>query len=169
MPAPVIAAFTQYLSSSLNCSVWDGEVPRYDAHGVAINPNTVSVPSSWPVMFVEMPESGFNREWNTEDPYEDWGILLLRIYATTRQALEDPSIGLVTRTEQLLASVTNWRAGLNPLLTGGPVTNPYGVIDCLLRRWTVVQEKTVRTNLSQLLYRGDMWYEVGVHGAVSTS
>lgn len=165
MPAPVVDGLITYLATQLNVSVWDGEVPRYDALGNPIAPGTVSVPSSWPVVKLYMTEGGFNRTWAFEDSYDDVGEILISIWATSRKDLEDPTSGLLNKIETLLASASNW----THILLGGPQVNPYYVIQLLLINWCSVQEEGQRTSESQLMYRGDMHYELMVHGAVSTN
>jgi hypothetical protein len=52
---------------------------------------------------------------------------------------------------------------------GGEVTHPFYIVYMLLQSWCSVQEEGVRTSRSELLYRGELRYEVMVHGAVSTA
>lgn len=165
MPAPIIEGFINYIAAQLNVSVWDGEVPRYDTSGNKISPTSTTTPTDWPVVKLFMQPGGFSREWTTEDPYTDRGELLIQIWATSRVQLEDPTTGMLNRMEQLLASATNW----TQINLGGPNTNPYYVIACLLTNWYSGQEEGVRTQQGELLYRADMHYDVMIHGSVSTA
>lgn len=164
MPAPIISALVQYLSGStqLNASVWEGETPRYDALGNP-NPDSITIPSSWPVFNIEMPESGMMRDETTEDPYDERGDMMLRIWATGRAQCES----LLGTADGLVAGAQGW-AAISAFLTGGPVTNPYRIIQILIKGWTCVQEKEIRTKKSELLYRGDLLLDVHIHGAIST-
>ncbi len=160
MPAPVISGLITFISSQLNVTVFDGEVPRYDTAGTALTPETVTVPSDWPIVKVYMEEGGFTRTWTTEDAYDDRGEIFIQVWGTSRLSAETTMNGL----EALLAQATNWTL----ILLGGPVANPYYVIHMLLARWYSGQEEGVRTGLSQLLYRCDMHYDAMIHGAIST-
>src|SRR5436309_1910085 len=129
MPAPIITGLITFISQQTGVVCWDGEVPRYDVQGNPINPSqTVSTPPEWPVYKVYMKEGGFTREYTFEDPYSDEGEILIQIWGTTRQQLEDPATGAMNVIEALLNQATNWP--LIPL--GGPQSNPYYVISCLL-------------------------------------
>jgi hypothetical protein len=156
MPADIVGGMITYVTQQLGVTVWDGELPRYDTTGNPINQNA-GLPD-WPVIKIYMKEGGFTREWTTEDPYTDAGEILLQVWSTTRASVQT----LLNSLEGLLAQASKWPF----LVTGGPMDNPYYVISCLLQRWYVGQEEGVRTSGSELLYRGELHYEVLIHGAI---
>lgn len=169
MPAHVIEGLINFLGSNqeLNASVWDGEVPRYDANGKPINPDSSVTPSNWPVVKLYMEEAGFNRNWNMADPYDDIGPITIKIWGTTRASVD----ALLDQIEAIFASESNWgQINISPSQpsTGSP-GNPYYVIKMMLKSWTNVQEEEQRTADSFLLYRGELHYECEVHGAISTT
>jgi len=165
VPAPIIGGLITFIATQLQVTVWDGEIPRYDTSGNAINPNTVTSPADWPVVKVWMREPGFTREWTTEDPYWDKGEIHIQCWGITRDQLENPVTGILTKIEALLAQCSNW-----PLIAlGGPNDNPYYVALLELRQWYCGQEEGTRTADSMLLYRGDLIYDCGIHGAIITA
>lgn len=161
MPVDIVNGLISYIAPLQLASVWDGEVPRYDATGNAINPESTVSPSVWPAIKLRMDEPGFQRTWTTEDPYDDAGNIEIRIWGTTRASV----MTILNSLEAKFASYTNWRA----VNLGGPPSNPYYIIQMLLTRWTCIQEEEIRTGLSHLLYRGELDYYTQVHGAVSTA
>lgn len=169
MPASIVNGIITYLTQQLNTTCWDGEIPRQDVSGNPIFPNApVTSPIDWPVVKVYMQEGGFSREWTFEDPYTDKGEILIQVWGTSRQQLEgsltNPETGLLNQIEALFAQASNWPQ----IPLGGPSANPYYVIHMLLTRWYSGQEEGQRTADSSLLYRGDLHYEVMIHGAIST-
>lgn len=160
MPAPIVGALGQYISDSLAVTVWDGEIPRYTATTPAqpINPSSNAV--VWPIVKVYMSESGFTREWTTEDPYCDSGEIIIKIWGISRLQAETSMNGI----EALLAQAHNWEQ----VELGGPQDNENYIISMLLKRYYSGQEEEIRSAQSQLLYRCDMYYNVEVHGAIST-
>lgn len=165
MPAPITGALCLFLGQELECSTWDGEVPRTDKAGNPINPNTTSVPSSWPVVKIWMLEPGFKRvDWYVgTDPYKDEGQVLIQMWATSKTQCQ----ALMDDIEALLASESNWPE----IDLGGNPNNPSYVVYCILGQYWLgnEQEGQRRTADSQLLYRGDMTYNLMLHGAVSTA
>lgn len=162
MPAPIIDGLITFITTQLPITVWDGEIPRYATTGTPISPSAaVVVPSTWPAIKCYMEESGFNREWTTEDPYTDTGEIHLLIWSTTRVSAESTMNTL----EALLAQAASWAQ----VQLGGPAENPFYIIQMLLLRWYSGQEEEIRTGLSQLLYRCDLHYEVMIHGILSTA
>ncbi len=165
MPCPLIKGFVDFLASRLPLTVWDGEVPRQNTDGKNINPD--SPEPSWPVLRIKMSEGGMNREENFEDSYSDTGPLTIQVWATRRDDLEDTrsQYGLLSQIEQLLVDSGNWPQIVFP----SPSVDPYTVYDLQLGSWTCVQEEGVRTQDSQLLYRGEIVItNLGIHGAVAT-
>lgn len=161
MPAPIISGVLTFIGEQLAVSVYDGEVPRYDVNGNPINPASTVSPDDWPVVKARMTEGGFSRTWTMADPYDDKGELVVEIWGTTR-AQEESTLNDV---ESLLVKDENWAA----IALGGPTANPYYVISMLLTSWTSVQEEGVRTSKGSLLYRGELHFDVEIHGAISTT
>lgn len=167
MPVPVVDGFAAFLGTQLEVTIWDGEVPHYDPSGNPVVPSETDT-ANWPVVKVTMSEGGFARNWTFEDPYDDHGEVIINCWGTTRAQLETPvsgtPIGILNRIETLLAQASNW-----PLIQlGGDRTNPAYVIFCLLTRWYCGQMEGIRLQGSQLLYHGILWYDVDIHGAIST-
>lgn len=165
MPAPIVSGLCNFISSNFSVVVWDGEVPRYDPSGRPINPDSTVTPTTWPVVRVFMSEQGFTREWTTEDPFTDRGEILVQVWATNRADVESA----LSNIEGLLAKATNWQQ----INLGGDPSNPNYVIQLLLTRWCSVPDMgptgQERTSKSELLYRGDLYYDCMIHGAVSTA
>ncbi len=161
MPARIIKGLITYITAQTGFTCWDGEVPRYSTQDVAINPEALTTPVTWPIVKVFMNEGGFGREWTFEDPYSDEGQILIQVWGTSRDSVED----VLDALELLLASATNWKA----IPLGGDVTNPNYVISMLLLSWYSGQEEGTRTATGELLYRGDLHYQCRIHGAVPTS
>ena len=169
MPAPIIDGLITFLSAQVDANIWDGEVPRYSPAGNPINPeSTITGPSDWPVIKLWMKEDGFERNWNFIDPYDDLGEILIQVWTTSHNALEDPTSGLLNIIEALLAQSGNW--ALIDLGNGGGGTsgNPYYVVSVILKRWYSGMEEGKRTAKSEYIYRGDMHYQVRIHGAIPT-
>lgn len=158
----IIGGLINFLASApeLGANVWDGEIPRYDTTGAPINPS--SGPQQWPVVKLYMEEGGFQRVWTTEDPYDDEGTIIVKVYATSRAQAEQ----VAGNVEAIFAQATNWLPSNIPL--GGPLENPNYIIQLLLDRWYSGQEEGKRTGKSELIYRVDMYYTCYLHGAIST-
>jgi hypothetical protein len=172
VPAPVVAGLIGYLQAQLGVQCFDGEIQRYDLQGRPINPvaGQTTTPRSWPAVAVKMTEAGFQRNPTFEDPYDDQGELLVECWGTRRDQLETPPVldptdyAIMDRVEQLLSAASNWPN----IILGGPSSNPYYVVGCLLLRWSSVQQENIRTAQGQMLYKGELWWQVDVHGAVPT-
>ena len=160
MTAPIVKGVIDFVSSQANITVWDGEIPRYDTAGNAINPEATSSPTIWPVFDVSMSDAGFRRTWTMADPYDDQGEILLQIWGTTRAQVESAK----NTVEALLVNAENWQQ----IQLGGPAINPFYVIQMLLSSWCIVQEQGLRSGLSKLLYRCDMHLDTMIHGIIST-
>lgn len=160
MPAPVIKGFVEYLQQSaptgLGISVWEGEIPRQ-----AVDGSEITIPGTFPAFAVEMTETGLKRNWTQADPYDDEGQLMFYIWSTTREAVQN----LLNQLEALLCNATNWQSIEFP---GGPMDNPYYLVECLWGAWTNVQEIGLRTQASEYIYRGQVICKVVVHGAIQT-
>jgi hypothetical protein len=158
MPAPIVGGLVSYLQEELEASVWDGEIPLTDTNGNVIVPG-----SGFPVIRVIMTEDGLTRDWNCGvDPYADQGIVIIQVWDISRTNV----MNALNSIETLLSSASNW--GDIPL-AGGASQNPYYIVDLTMEKWTAVQEEGLRMQSSQLLYRGQFWYNCIIHGAISTS
>lgn len=160
MIVDLTGAIALWLGGELGVSVWDGETPRTDAGGQPIKPNS-AVPSNWPVVKVWMEEGGFEREWTFEDPWSEQGEVKVSCWAVSKTQCKN----LASQIEGLLASISNWAS----IDLGGPDENRNYAIQILLKRWWLEQERGVRTETSQLLFRFDGIYSCMVHGATPTT
>jgi hypothetical protein len=158
LAAPIIYCLTEYLQSALGgIDVWNGEVVRSNEYGLPV------LVDNAPVMRIAMPGT-FARNWTMADPYDDIGPVLIQFWATTLAAISNPQQnGLLDLTEALLAQNANWT------LISGKLPDPMYVIKMLLKDWVTLQEDAVRTQESNLLYRGDLRYEIEIHGQIATS
>lgn len=159
MPAHIIGGLITALSSAIEAEVWDGEVPRYDTDQRPINPSsTVTQPTNWPVVKLFMREPGFHRDVATESPFADVGDVVVQVWGTTRTSVED----LLDVIEAYFNVNTNWFT----IDLGGDPQNPYQIFKMNVSRWYSGQEEGVRTQMGLLLYRGELSYEVWIHGAL---
>lgn len=175
MPAPVVMGLINYLTDTLDVVVWDGEVARQAPDGLDVQPPAAGEPEvaqqRWPAIKVEMTEDGMRRSPTFENSYRDESDghnLMIVCWALTREELEgddpdDPDSGLLNQIEQLLAVEGNY-TGIDLGMTN--TGSRYRFFMFNLVSWTCVQEKEVRTGLGQLLYRGELRYQIGVNGAV---
>ncbi len=164
MPAPVVGGLLNFMKTQLQVAVFDGEIPRWDTQGNPINPipNPATFPPNFPVVRCLMTDEGLTRYWTMADPYKDVGPILVQVIGTGRQQVEE----YIGNIEQLFAPAPNWAQ--IPLPGAEDMGNPYYVISMLLIRWTCVMEEEVRLQDGQYCYRGDMHYEVSIHGAINT-
>jgi len=158
MPAPILGSLITYITDQIDVSVWDGEIPRQSTDGVAINQAGGNL--IWPAIRAIMQEPGFERTYTTEDAYGDDGDVTIQIWAVQRSQVQTTMNTL----ETLLAPAATWAAISQTL--GGPPTNPYYIIQMELMNWVIVAEEEKRLNFSDLLYRGDMRYNIQIHGAL---
>jgi hypothetical protein len=150
MLAPIVTTFNKYIGDALDIPVWEGEIPRVGTDSVEID-----LPSEKPVIRVLLEESGLERDWRMDDSYGDEGPLRVEVYGTTRQQVE----ACLGQIEELLAK--DWNAI--------PFTSRFFCYRCMLHNWTCVQEEGMRTkSTSDLVFRGRMTYDVGIHGEVPT-
>jgi len=156
MPTPIVGGLIQYLNQQLATTVWDGEVPRLAPNGQPISPSN---PGTWPVIKVFMPESGFDVSWTFENPYSEQGEILIQTWGTSRSQAE----ATMTQIFNLFANENNWQN----VVLGGPISNPFRLIQMLLRNWCSLQEGS-RTANSEYLYRCDLHYTATVHAVVTT-
>jgi hypothetical protein len=177
MPAPIVGALISYLVDSLDLVVWDGEVQRQNTDGSNIEPNS---DEGWPAVKIEMEEQGMNRldgenSQTFEDSYGETGEITIYCWGTSREQLEGvaatpsaPAVpGVLTNLEVLLNNQDNVVSEFAPLavyLGLSPVGDQYYFYRFNWKRWTCVQEKEVRAQLSTLLYRGEITFDVALHG-----
>jgi hypothetical protein len=86
---------------------------------------------------------------------------MIQVWGTIRAQVE----GVMNIIEEILAQAGNWEQ----IELGGDKSNPSYIISMLLTSWYCGQEEEKRTAQSSLLYRGDMNYDIRIHGAVSTA
>jgi hypothetical protein len=155
MSAPITKALVEYMTAELDIVVWDGEVPRFTTAGAAINQSSSTSPSSWPVVRVVIQEPGFTRNYTFTTAYLDDGDVLIQVWGTTRAQVQtqlDAIEGL------LLASPDTW-AEIDVYLG-----SDYKIVQMELLPYWIGQEEELRINLSSLLYRADMRFNVQIHG-----
>lgn len=168
MIPPVIAGLINYIepllaadASVANVSVWDGEVPRWDANGNAVGPSNVT--GSWPAIGLRMQEPGFERAYTVgANTITDTGIILVQSWSTTRNATEVLMEFISEEFEKQVSVYTD-------VEIGGPPANPNYIIQMLLKTWWSGQDAEYRTSTSQLLYRGDLYFRVDVHSNAPTT
>lgn len=151
MPANIIGALIARVQSELEYTAWDGEVPKNAEDGMPI-----TLPESFPIITIDMPEEGYGREWTTEDAYGDEGNTFMEVWGTTRGDV----MGILDQLETLFANASNW----TDIQLGGN----YEVFKFLLLRWSCVRLPDIRTQRSAYIYKGLLIYDVGIHGAVAT-
>ena len=165
MAAGIITAVCTFVANNAyngkGCTVWDGEVQRYDPQGQTVSPESSGGQSDWPVIKFSMPQSGFKRTWNFEDTYYDEGLLFCQIFHHTRELAEET----MDMIETLLASATNWTT-VGGLIPSPYAENPHYVIQLLLERWNSYQVEGARTQKSELIYTCELYYKTFIHGAV---
>ena len=165
MAAGIINAVCTFVSANayggIGCSVFDGEVTRYDVNKQSVGPDSSGGRSDWPVIKFSMPASGFTRTETFEEPYYDEGLIVCQIWHTTREGAEQT----MDMIEVMLASFTNW-ATIGALIPSPYRNNPHYVIQMLLNHWTSYQVEGFRTMKSELVYTVEMYYKTTIHGAV---
>jgi len=161
MPAPILGSLITYISEELEVSVWDGEVPRQSTDGTAINQAGGNL--IWPAINAVIKPPGFERSYTFEEAYLDDGDVTVQIWAVQRSQVQT----MMNRIEVLLAPPNAW--GDISATLGGMPTNPYYIVQMELMNWAIESEEGKRLNFSDLLYRGDMRYNIQIHGALSLS
>jgi hypothetical protein len=155
MTAPITKALVEYIQQELDIEVWDGEVPRFTTTGAAINQNSATTPSSWPVVRAVIQEPGFNRNYTFTNAYLDDGDVLIQVWGTTRAQVQTQ----VNSLESLLLPTPDVWAEIDVYLG-----TPFYIVQMELLPYWIGQEEELRLNMSSLLYRGDMRYNVQIHG-----
>lgn len=170
MPAPIVGGVLNFLKSEFNVDVWDGVVPRIDAAGNPIVPSAATS-SDWPAIMVDM-TSGPNDEpmdrdgVTFEDSYSEHGPITVTCWGSTREQLEDNPTnpmepGLLSQIEQAMLLSENWPS----IILGAN----YSVQAILLTHWGCWLDKDqVRLQKGQILYRGELIFDVKVDGVVPT-
>lgn len=162
MPAPVTAGLIAFMIDQLEINPWEGEVPRYDIAGNAINPEqTVTDPSDWPVVTCEH-EGDMSRLETFSDAYNDRGSILISVYGVTKEEVQNQ----LNSIETLWGKFESWQDVPMP---GGVSGNPFYVLQMNVLRWTIQQQKDVRLAASQLCWVGMLHYDCNIHGALSTT
>ncbi len=160
MPAPIIGGLYNFLQGQLGVAVYDGEVPRYTVGGAPINPDASGGPSGWPVVRCTMGERAFKRVPTMgTGVYKDMGEICVQVWGTARTQTEP----LQSEIEALFELETNWRQV--PFVPGGLNNNPFFLWMMLLTDWDSIMLDGERTQNSQLLYRAQLFYDCGIHGA----
>ncbi len=163
MPAGVVAGFITYLSddNQLGLPIWNGEIPRFNTDG-----DPITIPGSFPAFTIEMTEGGLVREgsdgrgWTFNKAYSDDGTLIVNIMDTTDAAVQTELNAL----EAIVCNPANWP---NIALPGGPIDNPYYVIEVIWHAWSNRQMIGLRTQDSQLIWLGQVMLRVSIHGAIA--
>lgn len=165
MAAGIIDAVCTYVSANAyngaGCTVWDGEVHRYDANKQSVSPDSSGGRSDWPVIKFSMPVKGFHRNHTFEEAYHDEGQLVCQIWHTTREQAEQT----MDMVETLLATIDAWKA-IGALIPSPYQNNPHYVIQLLLEEWSSYQVEGFRTQKSELVYTCELHYKTFIHGAV---
>lgn len=168
MAAGIINAVCTFVSQNayggIGCTVWDGEVHRYDPQGQTVGPESSGGRMSWPIIKFSMPDSGFNRNWTFEDPYHDIGLIYCQIFATTRAEAE----AVLDMIDEMFASLANWDA-IGLLIPSPYVENLHYVVSLLLQSWLSKQVEGARTEKSELIYTCEAYFKCTIHGAVPTA
>lgn len=160
MPAPIIGALYQFMQGQLGVSVWDGEIPRYDTAGQPVNPDAQGGPSGWPVVRCVMPERAFHRTPTLgTGVYRDDGEVTVQVWGVARTETEP----LQAEIEALFEQEENWNR--LTFVPGGLSNNPFQLYKMVLKDWDSIMLEGERTQNSQLLYRAQLFYDCGIHGA----
>lgn len=167
MLPPIIAGLINYLEPRLAAdqakpqfSIWDGEVPRWDAQGNAVGPTNVT--GSWPAVSLRIQEPGFQRNYTMADAILDEGIIIVQAWSTTREVTEEVLDFIIEQFEQQVSVYTD-------VDLGGPHNNPNYIIEMTVDTWWSGIDPEYRTSNSQYLYRGDVSFSTKIHGNATTA
>lgn len=155
MTAPITKALVEFIQQELDIEVWDGEVPRFTTTGAAINQSSSTTPSSWPVVRAVIQEPGFTRNYTFTDAYLDDGDVLIQVWGTTRAQVQTQ----LNAIEGLLLPEPDTWSEIDVYLGAG-----YKIVQIELLPYWIGQEEELRINMSSLLYRADMRYNIQIHG-----
>lgn len=165
MAAGIIDAICTFVASNayggIGCTVWDGEVHRYDANGKSISPSASAGRSGFPPIKFSMPATGFKRSWTFEEPYYDEGMVVCQIWHTQRDQAEQT----MDMVEALLGTLDAWTA-IGALIPSPYAYAPHYVIQLLLTDWASYQVEGFRTQSGELLYTCELYYKTTIHGAL---
>ena len=167
MAAGIVNAICTFVAANayggVGCTVWDGEVARYDANGKSVGPEASGGRASWPIIKIAAPNK-FKRTWTFEDPYYDEGVITCQIWDTTRDGAE----AMMDMVEALLVSEANWTA-IGALIPSPYPYNPHAVVQLLLTEWASYQVEQARTEKGQLVYTAELYFKTTIHGAIPTA
>ena len=164
MPCPIVGGLIEYMVPLLaeakdltSYSVWDGTTPRFDTNGNAVAPSSTT--GSWPVVNLDMDESGFAIGNTFNDNRDEEGWITVDIWGTTREQVEN----MIAVVDNIFAPQPTLQDPQNVVLGQGQANDPNYVIKMLLKSWTCFNDPNLRTATSQWLYHGIMRYSTSVH------
>lgn len=164
MAAGIVNAICTFVAANAyngaGCTVWDGEVHRYDEGGQSVSPEASGGRKNWPAIKITAPDK-FHREWTFEEPYYDEGLIVVQIFHHTRAGAE----GAMDMIEALLVSAANWTA-IGALIPSPYYENSHYVVQLLLIDWVSKQVEGERTQKQQLLYTCELYFKTTIHGAI---
>lgn len=165
MAAGIINGICRFVADNaydgIGCTVWDGEVQRYDARGKTVGPQSSGGRADWPVIKFSMPTSGFERNHTFEDAYYDEGMIVCQIWHTTRQQAEHT----MDMVETLLCNYANW-VQIGKLIPSPYREDSHSVVQLLVKHWTSYQVEDTRTQRGELLYTCELYFKCIVHGSL---
>lgn len=169
MAAGIITALCTYVADNayggVGCTVWDGEVHRYDPQGQTVSPDSSGGQKDWPVIKFSLPNSasgGFNRTETFESPYYDEGIVICQIWHNSRELAEE-TLDMI---EAMLCQFSVWE-DISDLIPSPYPENPHYIISLMLKNWTSYQLEGVRTQKSELIYTCEGNFVCRLHGALA--
>jgi hypothetical protein len=166
---PIVGAMIGWLQSESVLSSWvfDGEVPRYDPNGNPINPaSTITPMSNWPAIRLWELEPGFKYDFNLQDSYTAEGQILIEVFTVGRAACE-PLMGTIFAALEL---EDNWYQITLQMQAIAGSDNDFSFEKAMLVQDWCGQDKfpANRSPTGEIMYRGDMYYDVMIHGIIDT-
>lgn len=165
---PIVGGLIGWMQGStvLNSWLWDGETPRYDPLGNPINPDSMTAIANWPAIRLWELEPGFRYTFNMANSYDAVGQVLLEIFAVGRAAAE-PLMGSILTALEL---EDNWFQITKQMQAIAGASNDFSFEKAMLAQDWCGQDRfpANRTAKGEILYRGDMYYDVMIHGTVDT-
>lgn len=165
---PIIGGLIGWMQGSpvLNAWIWDGEVPRADPTGAPINPDSMTTIANWPAIRLWELEPGFRYTFNEANSYTAEGQVLIQIFAVGR-ANTEPLMGKILTALEL---EDNWFQITEQMQAIAGPANGFSFEKAMLASDRCGQDKypAERTAKGELLYRGDMVYDIMIHGEVDT-
>lgn len=150
MPGNPIGGLYDFINTELDIQMWDGEIPSNNTDGTALNVDDL------PLFTVEMTPRGFQIDYNFENTFTEEGEVIITVYAETREVAHTNLLSIWTK----LNNINDW--------DNIAVGDNHSILKILLDSWTVVQEKGIRLSNSNLLYKGELRYTIGMSGRTST-